>query len=113
MSTNETFDLSDFVLYQDNEKDKHCLQHAIDGVNMAASDYPDAWNFVAGEGLIQANHDVGLMGKEIHPIAKVVFAQMEQDGHSGATASYTIHWITKLAKDRFQANQSHNTAIDE
>ena len=50
MITKEVFDLSNFILYQDNEKDKHCLQHAIDGVNMAASKYSDAWQFVSKGG---------------------------------------------------------------
>jgi len=100
MKMNETFDLSGFVLYQDNEKDKHCLQHAIDGVNMATSDYPNAWQFVSKGGLIEANSGFG-KDENLNPIASIIFKQMEQDGHSGATASFTIHWLTKLAKKRF------------
>ncbi len=100
MSSDQVFDLSDFVLYQDNEKDAPSLQHAIDGVNMAAREYPNAWQFVAKGGMIEANSVRG--GNEsLNPIAIIVFDQMEQDGHSGATASFTIHWITKLAKQRF------------
>ena len=100
MSTDQTFDLSDFVLYQDNEKDRHYLQHIIDGVNMAAREHPNAWQFVANGGLIEADSVRG-ENEPLSPIAIIVFDQMEKDGHSGATASFTIHWLTKLAKKRF------------
>ena len=100
MSSDQAFDLFDFVLYQNNEKDAPSLQHAIDGVNMAAREFPNAWKFVAKGGLIEANSVRG--GNEpLSPIAISVFDQMEQDGHSGATAAFTIHWLTKLAKQRF------------
>ncbi len=100
MSSHQVFDISGFVLYKNNEMDAPSLQHAIHGVNMAAREYPNAWQFVAKGGLIEANSVRG--GNEsLNPIAAIVFNQMEQDGHSGATASFTINWLTKLAKQRF------------
>ena len=55
---------------------------------MAAREYPNAWQFVAKGGLIEANLVLG-ENESLSPIAIIVFDQMEQDGHSWATASFT------------------------
>jgi hypothetical protein len=74
-----------------------CLQHAIDGVNKAGTLHdPGAWNFVSAGGLIQANNK---KASERDPIAVTVFEEMEQDGHSGYTASWTITTVTEVAKN--------------
>ena len=77
------------------------IQHAIDGVNKAATVHdPGAWNFVSAGGLIQANKERGYKKlSDIDPIAVTVFEEMEQDGHSGATAHWTISTVTQIAKN--------------
>lgn len=77
------------------------LQHAIDGVNKAAMIYdPGAWNFISAGHLIQANYDRGYKkASEMDPIAVTVFDEMEQDGHSGHTASWVIRALTEVAKN--------------
>jgi len=75
-----------------------CLQHAIDGVNKAALLHdPGAWNYVSAGGLIQANKDRGM--KPLDPIATTIFDEMEQDGHSGYTAGWTVQAVTKVANN--------------
>lgn len=78
-----------------------CLQHAIDGVNKAAMLHdPGAWNFVSAGGLIQANKERGYKKlSDIDPIAVTIFDEMEQDGHSGGTAAWTVSTVTKVAKN--------------
>ena len=84
-----------------DELSRNCLQHAIDGVNKAAVLHdPGAWNFVLTGGLIQANKDRGYKkASEMDPVAVTIFDEMEQDGHSGATAAWTIHAVTNLVKN--------------
>ena len=79
---------------------RSCLQHAIDGVNKAAVLHdPGAWNFVSGGGLVQANRERGYKKvSEMDPIAVTIFDEMEQDGHSGWTAGWTISAVTEIAK---------------
>ena len=78
-----------------------CLQHAIDGVNKAAVLHdPGAWNFVSAGHLIQASHDRGYKkASEMDPIAVTIFDEMEQDGHSGYTASWVVSTLTEVAKN--------------
>ena len=78
-----------------------CLQHAIDGVNKAATLHdPGAWNFVSAGHLMQANEERGYKKlSDIDPIAVTIFEEMEQDGHSGATAYWTISTVTQIAKN--------------
>jgi len=84
-----------------DELSRNCLQHAIDGVNKAAVLHdPGAWNFVSAGGLIEANKDRGRKkASEMDPVVITIFDEMEQDGHSGGTASWTIHSLTNLAKN--------------
>lgn len=84
-----------------DENSRSCLQHAIDGVNKAGVLHdPGAWNFVSAGHLIQANKDRGIKKlSEMDPIAITIFEEMEQDGHSGHTASWTISVLTEIAKN--------------
>ena len=77
------------------------IQHAIDGVNKAATVHdPGAWNFVSAGGLIQANKERGYKKlSDIDPIAVTIFDEMEQDGHSGGTAAWTVSTVTQVAKN--------------
>lgn len=77
------------------------LQHAIDGVNRAAFLHdPGAWNFVSAGHLIQANRCRGLKkAGEMDPIAATIFNEMEQDGHSSYSASWTVSTVTLVAKN--------------
>jgi hypothetical protein len=86
------FDLSSFT----DETSKLYLQHAIDGGNKAALIYPSAWEYIKGGGLIRANR-CSYDGKETDPIAAIVFKEMDQDGHSGSSASWVLNTITWLA----------------
>ena len=85
----KTYDLSSFPA-----NDRIYLQHAMDGINKATEIYPSAWEEVAKGELIRANR---AMGKQVSPIGSIVFKEMEQDGHSGFTASWTITNITWVA----------------
>ena len=84
-----------------DSESRDCLQHAIDGVNKAAVLHdPGAWNFVSAGGLIQANQERYIKkAGEINPIALTIFDEMEQDGHSGYTAGWTINAVTCVAKN--------------
>ena len=99
-NTKQTFDLSAIPVTEDWYDTRAHVQSAIDGVNSALSDYPDAWDFVARNGLRMANRDLG-EGITVNPIAAIVFRAMEKDGHSGGSASLAIAWISKLARERF------------
>lgn len=90
----KTYDLSSFA---DDGCSRNYLQHAIDGINKAAAIYPSAWEDVAKGELIRANRAMGHPDKQVGPIASIVFNEMEQDGHSGFTASWTITNITWIA----------------
>lgn len=93
MSTGQkVFDLSSFT----DETSKLYLQHAIDGANKAVLNYPSAWEYIKGGGLIRANR-CSYDGKETDPIAAIVFKEMDQDGHSGGSASWVLNTITWLA----------------
>jgi hypothetical protein len=96
MSTDQkvmpSFDLSSFT----DETSKLYLQHAIDGANKAVLNYPSAWEFIKAGGLIRANR-CSYDGKETDPIAAIVFKEMDQDGHSGSSASWVLNTITWLA----------------
>ena len=96
----QTFDLSVIPFTEGWYDTRTHVQHAIDGVNKALSDYPDAWDFVARNGLRMANRDLG-QGITVNPIAVIVFKMMDKDGHSGGSASTAIAWISKLASERF------------
>ena len=81
-----------------DETSRRFIQHAIDGVNKAATLHdPGAWKYVAEDNLIQANRDRGMI--ELDPIATTIFKEMEQDEHSGGTAHWTIVNLTEIAKD--------------
>jgi hypothetical protein len=69
------------------------IQSIIDSVNMSVKDNPDAWEFVRQGGLIDT-----LVGK--HPVAKIVFAEMMKDDHTGATAIVSLRVVTELARQR-------------
>jgi hypothetical protein len=73
------------------------LQHAIDGVNKAGTLHdPGAWNVVSAGTLIEANeHDI----TAADPVCRIIFEEMQQDGHSGYTASWTIDTLTQVAKN--------------
>ena len=92
MSTGQVFDLSSFK----DETSKLYLQHAIDGGNKATQIYPSAWEFIKGGGLIRANR-CSYDGKETDPISAIVFKEMDQDGHSGSSASWVLNTVTWLA----------------
>ena len=92
MSSEKVFDLSSFT----DETSKLYLQHAIDGGNKAALIYPSAWEFISIGGLIRANR-CSYDGKETDPIAAIVFKEMDQDGHSGFSASWVLNTLTWLA----------------
>lgn len=83
-----------------DSESRTCLQHGIDGVNKACVLHdPGAWNFVSAGHLIQANKDRGYKKvSEMDPIAVTIFDEMEQDGHSGGTASWVVYNLTQLAK---------------
>ena len=68
------------------------VQRIIDAVNMSVKDYPDAWEFVRHGGLLDTS------GK--HPVAKIVFAEMKKDDHTGATATVSTRLVTDLARQR-------------
>ena len=80
-----------------DELSQTCLQHAIDGVNKAAFKYPDAWEHVASGKLREAEKRMG--GVPTDPISAIIFGEMEQDGHSGFTGSWTIAALTQVAQD--------------
>jgi hypothetical protein len=83
-----------------DEMSRSLVQRAIDGVNKAALHHPGAWTFVSDGGLIQANRDMGTKNaSEMNPIAVIIFNEMEEDGHSGYTAGWTISAVSQLAKD--------------
>ena len=88
----KTFDLSSFT----DETSKLYLQHAIDGGNKAAQVYPSAWQFITEGGLIRANR-CSYDGKETDPISAIVFKEMDQDRHSGFSASWVLNTLTWLA----------------
>ena len=88
----KTYDLSSFPA-----NDRVYLQHAMDGINKAAAMYPSAWEEVAKGELIRSNRAMGDTNKKVSDIASIVFKEMEQDGHSGFTASWTITNITWIA----------------
>ena len=88
----KTYDLSSFA---DDGCSRKYLQHAMDGINKAAAIYPSAWQQVASGELIRANKFMGTDG--VSPVATIVFKEMEEDGHSGFTASWTITNITWVA----------------
>jgi hypothetical protein len=91
MASTKTYDLSSFV---DDGSSRTFLQHAMDGINKAAEIYPSAWEQVANGELIRANNS---MGTYTSSVASIVFKEMEQDGHSGFSASWTINNITWVA----------------
>jgi hypothetical protein len=88
-----TFDLSVF-----SQLEAPMIQHAIDGANKAATYYPETWQFIAQGNLMRANRsETPFMNS---PIASMIFKEMEQDRHSGASASYTLQVLTKLAREK-------------
>lgn len=92
MSSQQTFDLSSFT----DETSKLYLQRAIDGGNKAVLNYRSAWEYIKEGGLIRANR-CSYDGKETDPIAAIVFKEMDQDGHSGSSASWVLNTLTWLA----------------
>lgn len=88
-----TFDLSNF-----GQLETPMIQHAIDGANKAATDYPETWQFIAEGNLMRANRSEDPFVNS--PIASMVFKEMEQDRHSGSTASYTMQVLTRLAREK-------------
>ena len=74
------------------------LQHAIDGVNKACIHDPGAWAYVSAGNLREANES-NEETEKLDPIARTVFREMEQDGHSGGSASWTISAVTEIAKN--------------
>jgi hypothetical protein len=93
-----TFDLSKF-----SESDITKIENAIYGANMAATDYPETWQFIADGNLIRANRLE--IGYKDSPIAAIIFRAMEPDHHSGATASITMQILTRLVRERFNLQQ--------
>jgi hypothetical protein len=86
------YDLSSFA---DDGFSRQYLKRAMDGINKAAAIYPSAWQQVASGELIRANKFMGTDG--VSPVATIVFKEMEEDAHSGFTASWTITNITWIA----------------
>lgn len=74
------------------------VQRAVDGVNMAVKQYPDAWEFVRQGHLIKDEEEYGSVGN--HPVAKIIFREMMKDDHTGATAASVVTAITNLARQR-------------
>jgi len=72
------------------------VQRAIDAINMSVKDFPDAWEFVRQGNLVKENE----LPMPSHPLAKIVFAQMAKDDHTGFTASYTLAMVTDLSRQR-------------
>jgi hypothetical protein len=88
----KSYDLSSFA---DDGCSRQYLKRAMDGINKAAATYPSAWQQVANGELIRANKYNGTDG--ISAVAAIVFKEMEEDMHSGFTASWTITNITWVA----------------
>jgi hypothetical protein len=88
----KTYDLSSFA---DDGCSRKYLERAMNAINKAAAIYSSAWQQVADGELIRANKFMGSDGAS--PVAAIVFKEMEEDGHSGFTASWTITNITWVA----------------
>ena len=88
----KSYDLSSFT---DDGCSRQYLKRAMDAINKAATTYPSAWQQVANGELIRANKCIGTDG--LSPVAAIVFKDMEEDMHSGFTASWTITNITWVA----------------
>jgi len=88
-----TFDLSKV-----HQADIPMIQHAIDGANKAATDYPETWRFITEGKLIQANIPGSIY--EDSPIASIIFREMNQDRHSGTTAALVLHKLTMIVREK-------------
>ena len=89
------------------------IQHAIDGVNKACSDSGDAWLYVQ-QGLLQEANRRPLADRDVIP--RAVFDQMEQDSHSGFSASWTLNALYRISTDyeSWKAEcDTHNALEDE
>lgn len=78
-----------------SENERSYIQNAINGVNAACSETVDAWSYVERGNLL---YDVNrLLGDHDH-IPRSIFAAMEPDLHSGATASWTVSTLQTIAQ---------------
>ncbi len=83
----------DFSCFADDGCSRQYLKRAMDAINKATTTYPSAWQQVAGGELIRANKSMD----DVSPLAAIVFKEMEEDGHSGYSASWTMTNITWVA----------------
>jgi hypothetical protein len=90
MSLIKNYDLSSFA---DDGCSRQYLKRVMDAINKATEIYPSAWQQVAGGELIRANNSMD----GASPLANIVFKEMEKDGHSGYSSSWTITNITWVA----------------
>ena len=73
------------------------LQQAIDGVNAEFKYDSGVWNFVSNGGLIEAYRARSV--HKIHPTAEKIFTHMDEEGHSGFTAWWTITNLTDISRN--------------
>ena len=83
----------DFSCFADDGCSRQYLKRAMDAINKATEIYPSAWQQVAGGELIRDNKSMN----DVSPLAAIVFKEMEEDGHSGYSASWTMTNITWVA----------------
>jgi hypothetical protein len=88
------------------------IQHAIDGVNKACADSGDAWLYVE-QGLLQEANRRPLADRDIIP--RAVFNQMEQDSHSGFSASWTLNALYRISTDyeSWKAECDRHNALED
>lgn len=73
------------------------LQLAIDGVNAEFTSDSGVWNFVSNGGLIEAYR--ARSTHKIHPTAEKIFTHMDEEGHSGFSAWWTITNLTHISRN--------------
>jgi hypothetical protein len=72
------------------------IQNAIDAINSAVKDFPDAWEFVRRGELLRENSKVS----DIHPLAEIIFNKMAEDEHTGFSGENVLYLVTMLIREK-------------
>jgi len=96
-----------------NDNERICLEHAIDGVNLACTETVDAWSYIQ---LGNLKGDLCRQLNDYDLIPKAIFKAMEQDVHLGYSIGSTVMSLTAIAENYElwrQSREQENSIIEE
>jgi hypothetical protein len=92
MAFHRSYDLSCII----DPSERTCIQHAIDGVNLACSDTLDAWNYIS-EGSIL--NDIHRNIEDFERIPFTIFYNLEQHTQLDIPIEHIINTLVQIVRD--------------